>query len=89
MEELTINLPPLSGMDKDHMRNTVQSFIKAAMKLKKISYRKLDAKIGMHWTKISTQVNGKESTLQLYTLVNIMDALGYDVVFVPRNKEEK
>jgi len=88
MPQLIINLPSLVGMDQDQLRNTVQSFIKATMKLRGISYRHLAEKMDRHWTNIANQVNGKGSTLQLYILVQIMDTLGYDVVFVPRSKEE-
>jgi hypothetical protein len=88
MQQLIINLPPLADMDKDQMRNTVQSFIKADMKLKGVSYRHIAKKINKHWTNIWQQVNGEDSSLQLYTLVQIMDSLGYDVVFVPRSKDD-
>lgn len=76
-------------LDQEYKELLVSELLLAAMKEDHISVRKLAAAAGVSPTIIQGLRSGKLTNITVDTLSKILDAIGYQIIFTPKEGHDK
>lgn len=76
-------------LDKEYKELLISELLLAAMKEDHISVRKLAAAAGVSPTIIQSLRSGNKLNITIDTLSKILDAIGYQIIFAPKEGHEK
>jgi len=76
-------------LDKEYKELLLSELLMAAMEHDHISVRKLAAAAGVSPTIIQGLKSGSKTNITIDTLSRILDAVGYQIIFAPKNGSEK
>jgi len=75
-------------LDKEYKELLVSELLIAAMKEDHISVRKLAQEAGVSPTVVQNVKSGKKTNITLSTLTRILDVIGYEISFQPKEDEK-
>ena len=76
-------------LDKEYKELLLSELLMAAMEHDHISVRKLASAAGVSPTIIQGLKSGSKTNITIDTLSKILDAVGYQIIFAPKNSPEK
>ena len=76
-------------LNKEYTELLISELISAAMEGDHVSVRKLAAKVGISPTIIQGLRSGVKTNFTISTLSRILDAIGYRIMYVPKDRYEK
>lgn len=76
-------------LDKEYKELLLSELLIAAMEHDRISVRKLASAAGVSPTIIQGLKSGSKTNITIDTLSRILDAVGYQIIFTPKNGPEK
>ncbi len=76
-------------LDKEYKELLLSELLLAAMEHDHISVRKLASAAGVSPTIIQALKSGSKTNITIDTLSRILDAVGYQIIFAPKNESEK
>lgn len=88
-EEFVEDLEQKKLLDKEYKELLISELVSAAMEEDHISVRKLAAKAGVSPTIIQSLRSGAKTNFTIDTLSRILDAIGYQIICVPKGGRER
>ena len=76
-------------LDKEYKELLLSELLMAAMEHDHISVRKLASAAGVSPTIIQGLKSGSKTNITIDTLSKILDAVGYQIIFAPKNSPKK
>ena len=76
-------------LDAEYKELLLSELLCAAMKEDRLSVRKLAAVAGVSPTVVQDVRSGNKRNFTLETLSRILEAIGYEIIFVPRGKKSR
>lgn len=73
-------------LEQEYKELLLSELLLAAMEEDHVSVRKLAAAAGVSPTIIQSLRSGKKTNITLDTLFRILDAIGYQIIFAPKNR---
>lgn len=88
-EELIEDDEQKALLDKEYKELLLSELLMAAMEHDHVSVRKLASAAGVSPTIIQGLKSGSKTNITIDTLSKILDAVGYQIIFSPKNCAEK